>query len=199
MQRMFGDIGRMASLRKVALACAVLVLAITSLSAFLRLSASGLGCEPWPQCYGQSLRDRQQGVVTPPTGVVTAARISHRIAAVAALLGTIFGLGITALLAAWATDAANLAGVGSHDAATLANASAYMEAFGHVVIAWMWLRQALVAARKDYDAAADSDRPGPPPIPRPPPASCAARSRCWARRTKKARARLPTEEHPGFL
>jgi uncharacterized membrane protein len=40
-----------------------------------------------------------------------------------ALLGTMFGLGITALLAAWATDAANLAGVGSHDAATLANMS----------------------------------------------------------------------------
>jgi uncharacterized membrane protein len=40
-----------------------------------------------------------------------------------ALLGTIFGLGITSLLAAWATDAANLAGVGSHDAATLANIS----------------------------------------------------------------------------
>ena len=36
-----------------------------------------------------------------------------------ALLGTMFGLAITALLAAWATDAANLAGVGSHDAATL--------------------------------------------------------------------------------
>ena len=40
-----------------------------------------------------------------------------------ALLGTMFGLAITALLAAWATDAANLAGVGSHDAATLANIS----------------------------------------------------------------------------
>ncbi|UUL77935.1 YibE/F family protein [Pseudarthrobacter sp. Fe7] len=40
-----------------------------------------------------------------------------------ALLGTIFGLAITALLAAWATDAANLAGVGSHDAATLVNTS----------------------------------------------------------------------------
>ncbi|WP_281453242.1 YibE/F family protein, partial [Paenarthrobacter nitroguajacolicus] len=40
-----------------------------------------------------------------------------------ALLGTIFGLGITALLAAWATDAANLAGVGSHDASTLVNMS----------------------------------------------------------------------------
>lgn len=86
MQRMFGDTGRMASLRKVALACAVLVLAITSLSAFLRLSSSGLGCEPWPQCYGQSLRDRQQGAAAPATGIVTAARISHRIAAVAALL-----------------------------------------------------------------------------------------------------------------
>lgn len=86
MQRMFGDVGRIATLRKLALACAVLVLAITSLSAFLRLSASGLGCEPWPQCYGQSLRDRQQGVAAPATGMVTAARISHRIAAVAALL-----------------------------------------------------------------------------------------------------------------
>ncbi|MEV7660221.1 YibE/F family protein [Paenarthrobacter sp. NPDC089316] len=40
-----------------------------------------------------------------------------------ALLGTIFGLGITALLAAWATDAANLAGVGNHDASTLVNMS----------------------------------------------------------------------------
>ena len=86
MQKMFGDIGRMASLRKVALACVVLVLAITSLSAFLRLSASGLGCEPWPQCYGQSLRDRQQGAAAPATGIVTAARITHRVAAVVALL-----------------------------------------------------------------------------------------------------------------
>jgi uncharacterized membrane protein len=40
-----------------------------------------------------------------------------------ALLGTMFGLAITSLLAAWATDAANLAGVGSHDAATLTNIS----------------------------------------------------------------------------
>lgn len=76
----------MALLRKVALACAVLVLAITSLSAFLRLSASGPGCEPWPQCYGQSLRDRQQGTPAPATAFVTAARITHRVAAVAALL-----------------------------------------------------------------------------------------------------------------
>ncbi|MGF2507495.1 acyl-CoA dehydrogenase C-terminal domain-containing protein, partial [Ralstonia pseudosolanacearum] len=30
---------------------------------------------------------------------------------------------------------------------TLANASVYLEAFGHVVIAWIWLEQALAAAR----------------------------------------------------
>jgi uncharacterized membrane protein len=50
-----------------------------------------------------------------------------------ALLGTIFGLGITALLAAWATDAANLAGVGSHDAATLTNMSDHISISGIIL------------------------------------------------------------------
>ncbi|WP_434992812.1 YibE/F family protein [Arthrobacter sp. Ld5] len=40
-----------------------------------------------------------------------------------ALLGTVVGLGITALLAAWATDAAHLTGVGDENAYTLVNAS----------------------------------------------------------------------------
>ena len=40
-----------------------------------------------------------------------------------ALLGTIFGLAITALLAAWATDTANLTGVGSDSASALINAA----------------------------------------------------------------------------
>jgi butyryl-CoA dehydrogenase len=40
--------------------------------------------------------------------------------------------------------------------AALANASLYLEAFGHTVIAWMWLRQALVAARL---GAGDSSEP----------------------------------------
>jgi butyryl-CoA dehydrogenase len=35
----------------------------------------------------------------------------------------------------------------------LANASVYLEAFGHVVVAWMWLRQALAAARALEGAA----------------------------------------------
>ncbi|KRE77466.1 YibE/F family protein [Arthrobacter sp. Soil763] len=50
-----------------------------------------------------------------------------------ALLGTMFGLGITAVLAAWATDAANLAGVGSHDAATLANVSDHISISGIIL------------------------------------------------------------------
>ena len=50
-----------------------------------------------------------------------------------ALLGTMFGLGITALLAAWATDAANLAGVGSHDASTLVNISGSISISGIIL------------------------------------------------------------------
>ena len=52
---------RIALLHRMALLCAALVLTITSLSAFMRLSKAGLGCQPWPQCYGQSLRELQQG------------------------------------------------------------------------------------------------------------------------------------------
>ena len=38
---------------------------------------------------------------------------------------------------------------------TLANASVYLEAFGHIVVAWMWLEQALVAGRSMTDAQDD--------------------------------------------
>jgi cytochrome c oxidase assembly protein subunit 15 len=70
----------------VAWACAALVLAITSLSAFIRLSQAGLGCEPWPQCYAQSLQVAGQRMAPPAEGAVAAARITHRVVAVAALL-----------------------------------------------------------------------------------------------------------------
>jgi uncharacterized membrane protein len=50
-----------------------------------------------------------------------------------ALLGTMFGLGITALLAAWATGAANLAGVGNHEATTLVNTSANISISGVIL------------------------------------------------------------------
>jgi cytochrome c oxidase assembly protein subunit 15 len=75
-------------LRRLALLCAVMVLAVTSLSAYIRLSKAGLGCADWPQCYGQSLRQVQRGVA-PGADKQTAtamARLAHRVAAVAALL-----------------------------------------------------------------------------------------------------------------
>ena len=50
-----------------------------------------------------------------------------------ALLGTMFGLGITALLAAWTTDAANLWGAGSSEAATLSNISGNISISGIIL------------------------------------------------------------------
>jgi alkylation response protein AidB-like acyl-CoA dehydrogenase len=41
---------------------------------------------------------------------------------------------------------------------TLANASAYLEAVGHTVIAWMWLEQAIVATAALADAGTDDER-----------------------------------------
>lgn len=75
-------------LRRLALLCAVLVLAVTSLSAFLRLSKVGLGCADWPACYGQDLRRAQQGrAASDEAQVATAiARLAHRITASGALL-----------------------------------------------------------------------------------------------------------------
>ena len=38
---------------------------------------------------------------------------------------------------------------------TLANATAYLEAFGHIVMAWIWLEQSLIASKKTDDADSD--------------------------------------------
>ena len=70
----------------MALLCVALVLAITSLSAFIRLSKAGLGCEPWPLCYGQSLREAPSATAQPVPPAVAAARLTHRVVAIAALL-----------------------------------------------------------------------------------------------------------------
>lgn len=79
---------RVAFVRRMALACALLVLAITCLSAYIRLAKAGLSCADWPACYGQSLRELQAGA--PPLsgeGAATAAaRLAHRIVASTALL-----------------------------------------------------------------------------------------------------------------
>ena len=74
-------------LQRMAWVCAVMVLAITSLSAFLRLSKYGLDCDPWPQCYAQAQQDSAAGpAVNQPSGAEAAARLAHRVIASAALL-----------------------------------------------------------------------------------------------------------------
>jgi heme a synthase len=83
---MSGPDPRIPTLNKLAWACAALVLAITSLSAFIRLSRAGLGCEPWPECYAQALQTAGQPAAARADGPVAAARIAHRIVAVVALL-----------------------------------------------------------------------------------------------------------------
>lgn len=79
---------RLVFLRRAALLCALLVALITSLSAYIRLSKAGLSCPDWPACYGQGLRDLQQGrAATTGEDVATAAaRLAHRVVASTALL-----------------------------------------------------------------------------------------------------------------
>lgn len=77
---------RISLLVKVAWACAALVLAITTLSAFIRLSQAAVGCEPWPQCHTQAPSHAAPDAPMARDGAVAAARIAHRVSAVAALL-----------------------------------------------------------------------------------------------------------------
>jgi len=74
-------------IQRMAWVCAVMVLLITSLSAYIRLAKAGLGCEPWPQCYGQTLAAPAGEGATPPADNATAAaRLAHRVIASATLL-----------------------------------------------------------------------------------------------------------------
>ncbi len=75
-------------LLRLALLCAALVLAVTSLSAFMRQTKAGLGCAEWPACYGRELLRQQQGAPASAElqTATAAARLAHRVAASAALL-----------------------------------------------------------------------------------------------------------------
>ena len=75
---------RQRTVRRLALLCFALVLAVTTLSAYMRLTAAGLGCADWPTCYGASLRPEAEPAVA-QAGVLLA-RILHRLAAVTVLV-----------------------------------------------------------------------------------------------------------------
>lgn len=73
---------RMTLMRVMAWSCAVLVLAVASLSAFIRQTNAGLGCEPWPECHAQARLEAPSR--TDPA--LASARVAHRIAASVALV-----------------------------------------------------------------------------------------------------------------
>ena len=68
-------------LSRVALAGVLLVLLVTTSSAYMRLTAAGLGCADWPACYGRDAAAPGQPTLehaTPPTPL---ARLLHRVSA----------------------------------------------------------------------------------------------------------------------
>lgn len=73
--------------RRMALACVVLILCVTSLSAFMRLSNAGLGCADWPACYGEQLRVAATAALPSSSELAIAlARMLHRLSAVIVLV-----------------------------------------------------------------------------------------------------------------
>ena len=66
------------------------------------------------------------------------------------------------LVQAWSeltgTVEALLPTLASESERALANANAFLEAFGHIVIAWTWLRQAIVASATLPEAKSEADR-----------------------------------------
>lgn len=93
-------------LQRTAITGALLVICIVGLSAFMRLSADGLSCQPWPQCYAEAMHAQQQGVsrtVTADNHVVIA-RVLHRLFAILLLPLTLVLLfaGFTARPQRWA-------------------------------------------------------------------------------------------------
>lgn len=83
---------RLKLLHRLAQMCAVLVLAVVSLSAYIRLADGGPGCVPWPQCYGQA----RASAATPdaPLSGIELARPAHRVIASVVLLAILAVVGL---------------------------------------------------------------------------------------------------------
>lgn len=69
-------------MRRLALACASLGLAVVGISAYMRLKAAGLDCTDWPACYGRVLQ-----LAAPAHDPLV--RLMHRITATLALVCTL--------------------------------------------------------------------------------------------------------------
>lgn len=73
---------RLALLGRLAGVCLVLLLAVTTASAYLRLANSGLGCDDWPRCYGRMATADPAG----KAGGIEIVRLVHRFSATSSLL-----------------------------------------------------------------------------------------------------------------
>ncbi len=71
-------------LQRAAWLCALLVLVVTGLSAFLRQSSAGLDCTPWPACHARAAR--AEAARAPPSAAEHSARAVHRAVASSLLL-----------------------------------------------------------------------------------------------------------------
>ncbi|MBE0613007.1 MAG: COX15/CtaA family protein [Burkholderiales bacterium] len=68
-------------MRWLVLAALLLVLVITTTSAYIRLSQAGFGCADWPACYGHSVSAYTAGQLIPEQSALFWARALHRLAA----------------------------------------------------------------------------------------------------------------------
>ncbi len=86
-------------MRALVLAALLLVLVITTTSAYIRLSQAGFGCADWPACYGHGATIPAAGQLIPEASALFWARVLHRLAASSAgiLLLLIVFLGWKAL------------------------------------------------------------------------------------------------------
>src|SRR6478609_8566302 len=62
---------------RLALVSALLMLCLVGVSAYLRLSAAQLGCQPWPDCYAQGFHQAAPA----DTQHHPVARLTHRVLA----------------------------------------------------------------------------------------------------------------------
>lgn len=75
---MVSDAGAEPLLRRLAAACAMLVLVVVAASAYLRLGQAGFSCADWPACYGRIEANQVAQAAEP---LVFWARLAHRLAA----------------------------------------------------------------------------------------------------------------------
>ena len=82
--------------RRLALLATMLMLTVVAVSAYMRLSQSGLGCDGWPACYGTPSGHNPSSLMSRASSGLAWARVTHRVVASAML---VLVLGLVALTA----------------------------------------------------------------------------------------------------